>query len=341
MDLTRLLSVQNLLTLLSLLAAYYYYRRSRRVKALTCNIGPPVKVDLSYDQIKGTAREKLQIRYEDRSLPGLSVFQAKLINTGTEPVTKSDLEKPISFGFPKESTLLDSEVIDSSKQVDVEAEDSNTTTSSWRFRSLEPGEFALFQFLVEGSIEDMPQVTGRVLGMPKGIAVKLSSDKSQPAGKTQGLSDTSWRWIVVSGLLAGLLLGRHFLRDERVLWPPMQSDIPAGTIDDGEQHLTVGTSVVLDGLLWRITYTVENRGDEAVDVIWSAGDQLILQGTVRPQARIEVERLSMVAPKVLESQVTYGQESRVFTWPVVFVPELQLWLPQSGSEKRNILQLEQ
>ena len=159
----------------TVVVAYVVYIRTRRIHKLTCTFATPITVDLRPDEIRGTAREKLRATFDQRPLSQLSVVRAEIRNAGTEPILGTQIEQPISFKFPPEATVLDSELVDKSREVEVEPV-SEEPALTWKFRSLNQGESFTVQFLLEGPVEGVPDVSARILGIAHGIEVAKEGD---------------------------------------------------------------------------------------------------------------------------------------------------------------------
>jgi hypothetical protein len=102
---------------------YYQYRKSRVVRRLTCftRAVSNIRFDVNPELLRGTARQKLMVMFGTRVLDAVSIVHAKIQNTGAEPITKDQIEEPITFIMPSRCELLHSEIVEKSPQVSAQA----------------------------------------------------------------------------------------------------------------------------------------------------------------------------------------------------------------------------
>ena len=149
--------------ILGFLIGLFFHLRSRRVSVLECSFAPLTKIDLQPSVIEGRAKEKLQATFAGRRLNALSVLRATLKNSGTETLTKDQIEKPVSFSFAEDVNVLDVDLVDCSSSVRA-IPGSDAPVLDWRFASLNRGEYFTLQFILEGHVQALPAVSGRIIG---------------------------------------------------------------------------------------------------------------------------------------------------------------------------------
>lgn len=162
------LSVASLAVgVLAALFEIYQYIRSRRIMRVSCRFSVST-IDFRPD-FGGAARRKLSVSYDGQRVERLTVVEAIVRNAGTLPVTPRAVEEPLSFTFPENVELLDSETTGHSARVHVKLTRLAPRTVQGRFRSLDSGEYFSVQFLLTGDPPYIPSVTARILGLPQGV----------------------------------------------------------------------------------------------------------------------------------------------------------------------------
>lgn len=154
--------------------------RKLELYRLTCSFTPPVAIGLSGDSIKGTARGKLSFQYDGKDVGAVTVIQAKIQNSGKQVLKEADIENPITFNF-HEFSVLASEVIDHAENVVPIADGIEGACSRWKFKSLNPNEYFIIEFLINGTRQEIPDVSCRILNL-RGIEIEAPSWNVQGRG---------------------------------------------------------------------------------------------------------------------------------------------------------------
>ena len=88
----------------------YLFILQRKKKSLSYQVLSSTDLLTVNEEIKG----KIKILYEEIPIQNVSLIILRIINDGNLPITSSDFERPISFSFGSESSILSAEIIDKS-----------------------------------------------------------------------------------------------------------------------------------------------------------------------------------------------------------------------------------
>lgn len=95
--------VSTILAIIAILAAYHRVFISRPTKALQVIVDQPV----SLVDIRPEAAQDIEVFYRGESVSNISLLQARVKNSGNQPITEDDYSRPLSFSFAPGSNLAD------------------------------------------------------------------------------------------------------------------------------------------------------------------------------------------------------------------------------------------
>lgn len=126
------------------LIAIYQFILGREVVALQI----VVLSNTSLIEIEPSIVDEISIEYQDQPVDNLSLIQIKLENTGNQEIRVEDYDRPITFTFPSEATIIEASVTDSSPDnIGISFSLSDTSIELLPVL-LNPGDSAVLRFLV-------------------------------------------------------------------------------------------------------------------------------------------------------------------------------------------------
>jgi hypothetical protein len=269
MDLELVIGVLGAIgTFVGLAVSIYFFQRSRRIRRLGVTCPDPVVLAVAESGVGGDARSKLHIVFDAKSVGTLSVYKFTIQNTGTEPIQRAQIERPITFSFPSPLVVLSGEVIAHSQDVHpipINA-DNGEPVLRWTFTSLDVHEYFTIQYLAEGVSEQLPSVSARILGLTSELAITVEDPR---------ISGVAWRTVATSCAIAILLTGillpggynllaahkiQELRKDQNALLGQRQAlDVELATIAPTGALVTFGNSSALVEVYGHTRQEVEER----------------------------------------------------------------------------------
>ena len=140
----------------------YRLNHKRSAKGLTYRIA----VNASLIERKDSVKDKVTVQYDGKEVKDLSMIQLELTNTGGQPISDKDYEKPIRISFLDTVEIIEAEVIKSrpaSLSPQICIEDNFVSVSPLL---LNAGDSFKVQMLVNSVIASQEiKVHGRIVGI--------------------------------------------------------------------------------------------------------------------------------------------------------------------------------
>jgi hypothetical protein len=99
--------VGALIGILAIMLSLYIFKRQGRLKKLSFEI----ITNSALVNVKDDVKSKMQILFDNKPVNDLRLLIIRIINSGNEPIVKSDYETPINVEFSDKSEVLETDVI--------------------------------------------------------------------------------------------------------------------------------------------------------------------------------------------------------------------------------------
>ena len=155
----------TIITIIGLPLSIYFFLAARQVPDLTYYVSPTRTAIVS-----NQSDQKLSVAYDGKQVHGdISSAQVTIWNAGTKPIRHSDFLTPITLTFPAHNPILDSKVLDVSRQLidfkgGIENVGTGVLTLDWRI--LERNDGVKLQVIYVGEPDAKLVVDGAIIGQP-------------------------------------------------------------------------------------------------------------------------------------------------------------------------------
>ena len=166
--------VGAIISLFAVFASYNIFKRQRRYKKISFE----VISNSALVNVKDEVKSKMQILFDNKPVNDVHLLIVRIINSGNEPIVKSDYETPIDLEFSDKTEVLETDVIHvspESMKVDI---DNDKGVVSIQPLLLNAGDFITIKTLLT-NFEGTVKVSGRIAGV-KDIT-RLGLDNSSPS----------------------------------------------------------------------------------------------------------------------------------------------------------------
>jgi hypothetical protein len=166
--------VGAIISVIAIFVSYVFFKRQGKQKRISYE----VISNTALVNVKDDVKSKMQIFFEKKPVIDIHLIIVKIINSGNEPIVKSDYETPINIEFDDKSETLEAEVIKVSPD-DLKVEIENTKeTVSIKPLLLNPGDSVMIKTFLT-NFRGQLKVSGRIAGVKE--ITQLGSKNSSSA----------------------------------------------------------------------------------------------------------------------------------------------------------------
>jgi hypothetical protein len=210
----------TILALLAILATYDVFFRGRPSKNLQVVLQAPA----SLVTIRPEATADIEVLYKGQKVGSASVLQARIENSGNQPILDSDYTRPVTFSFSPEHEIADVAIANSDPpNVGMQVTKTSKSQAEASRTLLNPQDSVTVRFITisasNKAVLDGFSVDGRIVGV-RGLKVGMPTQES-PGGK-------GWRFpdalLLLGGGIASIVA--NILGDLLTRWRRRRRPLP-------------------------------------------------------------------------------------------------------------------